>query len=96
MDFKLKPLPDDGVQAALETVERYRLLNEPWMAESICLDVLAVEPENQKALIALLLSLTDQFGQGGFARLEQRAKACVERLSSDYQRHYYSGVIAER
>ncbi len=96
MDFKIKSLAADGVEAALATVERYRLLNEPWMAESICLDVLEVEPDNQKAVISLLLSLTDQFGAAGFAKLEQRAKAWVSQLTSEYQRLYYSGVIAER
>ena len=56
MKFELKPLSPEGVQAALAKVERYRLLNEPWEAESICMDVLEVQPDNQVAIIALLLS----------------------------------------
>ena len=59
--FELKPLHSDAVQAALARAERYRLLNEPSEAESICLDILAVDPDNQPARIMLLLSLTDQF-----------------------------------
>jgi hypothetical protein len=39
------------------------LLNEPAEAESICHDVLRIDPENQQALIVLLLTLTDQFGK---------------------------------
>ena len=50
-----------GVPAALEKATRYRLLNEPLQAESICRDILTVEPENQQALITLLLAVTDQF-----------------------------------
>ncbi len=41
--------------------ERYRLLNEPAEAESICLDALAMEPDNHEALVTLLLALTEQF-----------------------------------
>ena len=60
--FKLKPLSKEAVPAALEKANCYRFLNEPVEAESICLDILEVEPENQQAIITLLLSLTDQFG----------------------------------
>ena len=58
---ELKKLSAAAIPAALVKAERYRLLNEPEEAESICLDVLAVDPANQKALIMLLLALTDQF-----------------------------------
>jgi hypothetical protein len=44
--------------------ERYRFLNESWQAESICRDVLAIDPDNPAALVLLVLSLTDQFEQG--------------------------------
>ena len=64
MQFELKPISKAGIQEALEKAERYRLLNEPSLAESICLDVLQADPENQSALVMLLLALTDQFGQG--------------------------------
>jgi len=50
-----------GIPAALEKAIRYRLLNEPLEAESICRDVLAVDPENQEAMVTLLLALTDEF-----------------------------------
>ena len=61
--FELKRLSRDAIPAALERAERYRLLNEPIDAESICEDVLAVEPDNQDAQVMLLLSLTDQFSE---------------------------------
>ena len=59
--FELKPISLDSIPAALERAERYRLLNEPTEAESICLDVIDVDPNNQRALTVLLLALTDQF-----------------------------------
>lgn len=93
--FELKRLSKEGVDAALAKVERYRLLNEPWEAESICLDVLAVEPENQRALVMLLLARTDQLGTERGATVED-ARALLPRLKSDYERAYYSGIIAER
>ena len=45
--FELKPLSREAFPAALEKAERYRLLNEPLEAESICRDILAVDPDNQ-------------------------------------------------
>ena len=47
-----------------EPVRLSALLNEPAQAESICKDVLAVDPENQAAVVMLLLALTDQFRTG--------------------------------
>ena len=59
--FQLKPLSRDAIPGALAKAERYRLLNEPGEAESICLDVLQIEPSNQDALVVLILALTDLF-----------------------------------
>jgi hypothetical protein len=61
--FQLKPLSRDAIPGALAKAERYRLLNEPGEAESICLDVLQIEPSNQDDLVTLILALTDQFPQ---------------------------------
>lgn len=92
--YHLKPLSKDAVQSALAKAERYRLLNEPGEAESICLDVLDVEPDNQSARIALILSITDQFGAdpGAYGR----AKSLLPGLHSEYERAYYAGIVAER
>ena len=92
--FELKPL-HGGVSSALEKAHRYRLLNEPGEAESICLDVLEVEPDNQEALVMLLLALTDQFDKGP-ANRASRALEVLPRLTSDYERAYYNGVVCER
>lgn len=92
--FELKKLSRDAVPEALEKAERYRLLNEPAEAESICLDILNVDPDNQKALIVLLLALTDDLGFSA-AAVEQ-ARAVLPRLHQEYDRHYYAGIISER
>jgi len=91
--FELKPISRDGIPEALSKAERYRLLNEPWQAESICHDVLAVEPEHQQAVVMLLLSLTDQFGKGNTAA---NPRAVLEKIHCEYERAYYSGIISER
>jgi hypothetical protein len=93
--FTLKTISPEAVPGALEKAERYRLLNEPELAESICRDVLAVEPDNQAALIMLLLSLTDQF-PGGHADCFAQAQAVLPLLHGDYERLYYAGIIWER
>ena len=93
--FELKPISKDAIPAALEKAERYRLLNEPEGAESICLDVLEIEPGNQQALTSLILALTDQFA----SRMNEAftaARELVPRLESEYHQHYYSGIIFER
>jgi len=91
--FELKPISREAVPEALSKAERYRLLNEPWQAESICRDILAIDPDHQGALIMLLLSLTDQFGQGIPA---QAARDLLPKLQREYDRAYYAGIICER
>ena len=93
--YPLKPLSQDAIPAALDKAERYRLLNEPGQAESICLDVLAVDAHNQRALVTLILALTDQFS-GQPADALQRARAALTRLDGEYERMYYDGIICER
>jgi len=93
--FPLKPISSDGVPAALLKAERYRFLGEPTEAESICLDVLAVAPDNQQAAITLLLAITDQFPEAP-ADGERRAREVLPRLRDDYKRAYYEGIIYER
>lgn len=94
--LELKKIHRDAIPAALDKAIQYRLLNEPRAAESICLDVLAVDPDNRGAVVLLLLSLTDQFGAGGFAELERRARELLPKLGGEYDRLYYTGLIFER
>ena len=92
--FNLKPLSKDAIESALAKAERYRLLNEPDEAESICLDVLEVDPGNQAAKVMLLLALSDQCGEASGAG--PRAQQLAGSLENEYERCYYSGLVAER
>ncbi|PYK89986.1 MAG: hypothetical protein DME40_09325, partial [Verrucomicrobia bacterium] len=92
---ELKQLSTDAIPGALEKAERYRLLNEPAEAESICLDVLAAEPENQEALITLLLAVTDRFSKS-YGVSDTQAKEILRRITGEYEQAYYSGILAER
>lgn len=92
---QLKPISKESVPEALEKVERYRLLNQPRLAQSICLDVLEVDPQNSKAIIYLLLSITDELSSSSSADLKQ-AQQLLSRLQNDYDKNYYAGIINER
>ena len=94
--FRLKPLSRDAIPAALAKAERYRLLNEPGEAESICLDVLEIDRGNQEALVILILALTDQFPHESSSKAVTRAGELVSALTEEYDRAYYSGIIRER
>ena len=94
-EFRLKSIHKDAVPSALEKARWYRALNEPLQAESICRDVLEVDPKNQEALARLLLSLSDQFPHGLAGRYRE-AKELVSRLTSEYEREYYAGILCER
>lgn len=93
--IKLKSISNDGVPAALKKAEWYRLLNEPLEAESICLDILEVDPENQQALVVLVLAYTDQLAMGT-PHVAKKAQAATTRFSGDYEKNYYAGIISER
>jgi len=92
---ELKPITREGVAAALQKAHRYRVLNDSIAAESICLDVLAVEPGNVEGIVIHVLAITDQFGAGHPVD-RRRAEEAVARLGDPYKRAYYSGVICER
>jgi len=93
--FELKPLSKEAIPAALDKAMRYRLLDEPGEAESICHDVLRIEPENQQALVILLLALTDRFGKGYAVGITQ-AQEVLPRLRDPYERAYYAALVSER
>src|SRR4026209_1419720 len=94
--FRLKPMSAGAIPSALAKAERYRLLNEPGEAESICLDVLEVDPHNEEALVMLLLTLTDQFPTDSSTHMVSRANELAASLGDEYDRAYYSGIVRER
>jgi hypothetical protein len=91
----LKPISKEGVPAALQKAHRYRLLNDSTAAESICLDVLAVDPVNVDAIVMHVLAITDQFAAGRVEDLRRAIDACAH-LEDPYRSAYYQGIIAER
>ena len=95
MERQLKTISKNGITEALVKVQHYRYLNQAEEAESICRDILAVDPENQMALRQLGLAITDQF-KGSLADGFREAQSCFEKLSSAYERSYYQGILHER
>ena len=93
--FELKPIAKASIAQALQKAERYRIINDPSSAESICLDVLQVDPDNQEALVTLLLAITDQFTEGPTEGVH-RAQGLLPSLHDGYKRAYYAGIICER
>jgi tetratricopeptide (TPR) repeat protein len=95
MELQLKPISRAGIGEAISKVEVYRYLNEPGEAESICRDILATEPDNQSALRLLGLAITDQFN-GEVSDRYSEAEQTFRKLSNEYERVYYLGILRER
>jgi len=93
--FQLKKISRESIPMALEKPEPYPLLNETALSESICPDILEIDSKNSKAIVTLLLAITDQFGSGSFDDINH-ARQLVALLPEEYQQHYYSGIICER
>jgi len=91
----LKPITREGVPAALAKAQQYRLLNDSFAAESICLDILSVDPSNPEALKTHVLAITDQFPTGNESD-RRRAEQAVAKLGDAYKVAYYAGVVCER
>jgi tetratricopeptide (TPR) repeat protein len=95
MEQKLKSISQAGINAAIAKAERYRYLNEPEEAESICRDILAVDPMHQSAQRILGLAITDQFTGGVNDRFAEAATV-FNGLAEEYSRLYYNGILHER
>jgi hypothetical protein len=95
MEFKLKTISKDGIAEAVAKADRYRSLNEPEEAESICRDILAIEPEHQMALRLLGLAITDQF-RGDCSDRCGEAQSTFRKLTDRYESLYYTGLLHER
>ena len=95
MELNLKAISRAGIAEAISKVEVYRYLNEPGEAESICRDILAVEPDNQAALRLLGLAITDQFS-GGMSDRYAEAENIFRSLKNEYELIYHCGILHER
>ncbi len=94
--FELKVLHHQSIERSLGKARHYRLLNDPLQAESICLDIVQAEPDNEDARIELILAMSDQFA--GHRRSPDKAelRAHIAKLGDEYSRAYYRGLICER
>jgi tetratricopeptide (TPR) repeat protein len=95
MEHEVKRISTAGIAAAIAKAEHYRSLNEPEEAESICRDILAIEPQHQLASRLLGLALTDQFTGGG-SDLYRDAEEIFRQLKDPYEQFYYTGILHER
>ena len=95
MDYAIKQIRPSGIDAALQKADKYRSLNQPAEAESICRDVLAIDAEHQLSLRTLGLALTDRFEPFSGA-LFREAQATFARLRDPYERAFYGGLVCER
>ena len=95
MPINLKRISKDGIAEAISKIELYRSLNDPEGAESICEDILAIEPDHQNATRLLGLTITDQFTGHGSDRYGE-AEKWFQSLHDAYERNYYLGLLHER
>jgi hypothetical protein len=95
MEYKVKRISAAGIAEAIAKAELYRSLNEPEEAESICRDILTIEPEHQLVLRLLGLALTDQFTGLGSDRYRE-TEEIFRQLKDPYERLYYTGILQER
>lgn len=96
MDLNLHDIHAESIELALDRARQYRSLLEPEIAESICLDILNIEPENQSALVVYILALTDQISISGSQSPFQDIEVAIAKLSSEYKQIYYTGIVLER
>jgi hypothetical protein len=94
-DFQLKPLTPQGLAGAIEKAKQYRLLDEPGTAESICRDILDVDPRHREGEILLILTLTDMFRRGLGERFDEALRR-AQALRDPYERAYFTGIVYER
>jgi tetratricopeptide (TPR) repeat protein len=95
MTHQLKVISKAGIPEAISKAELYRCINEPEEAESICHDILAIDPGNQLALRMLGLAITDQF-TGAHSDRYAEVQGIFEQLTDPYERWYYLGLLHER
>ena len=93
--FEVKKLGKEAIPAAIEKAKQYRLLNEPSAAQSICLDILAVEPDNQEALVINILAMTDRLNRD-YSVDNSQINTYLDKISDEFQKAYYTGIVYER
>ncbi|MCH2169780.1 hypothetical protein MK489_03265 [Myxococcota bacterium] len=93
--MEIKTLGADQISTALALAERCRSGGQAETAESICTDILEVDPDNTRAIELLLWARVDLLGEGRHGGVE-RAQEALALVKSDFDRRYLEGVICER
>ncbi|MEZ5347364.1 MAG: hypothetical protein R2681_17595 [Pyrinomonadaceae bacterium] len=93
--FELKKISHEAIPSAIEKAKHYRLLNEPGAAESICRDVLETDPDNQEALITIVLAMSDRL-QKDYVVGSSGIQDYLSKIAGEYESAYYSGIVFER
>ncbi len=94
MDYRL--IHQDTIGAVLDKARQYRSLLEPELAISICLDVFAVDENNQDALVIYILAMTDLYNHANAKVCPQTINESIAKLTSEFERTYYTGITLER
>jgi DNA-directed RNA polymerase subunit F len=93
--MEFKQLHKEAIPAAIEKAKQYRLLNEPSAAQSICLDILEVDPDNQEALVIIILAMTDRLTRD-YSVGDSQIDTYLDKVSDEFQKAYYTGIVYER
>lgn len=96
MKLTLHDIHADAIESALAKARQYRSLLEPEIAESICLDILNIDDNNQQALVIYILALTDQLHHTEKQSQIKLLQTTIARLESEYEQYYYTGIMNER
>ena len=94
--MKYHRIHKDSISTVLDKARQYRSLLEPDLAISICLDVFAIDADNQDALVVYILALTDQYSHSSSKPQAKKITESIDKLKSQFHRHYYSGIALER
>ncbi len=86
----------DSISTVLDKARQYRSLREPELAISICIDIFAVDVNNQDALVIYILALTDQYSHQHAKVQPKKIADTIARLESEFHRIYYTGIFLER
>ena len=84
------------IDTVLDKARQYRSLREPDLAISICIDVFAVDSDNQDALVIYILALTDQYSHQHAKVQPKKIVEFIAKLKSEFHRIYYTGIFLER
>ncbi len=91
MQDQLKSISKAGIPEAIAKAELYRYLNEPEEAESICRDILAVDPDEAQSCFQSLRDSYERLYYSGLLH-ERRAKA---QLLVGYAPHILLPLVEE-